>query len=97
MHELSYIMKIIPIAVEAAQKEHIDNVSTVEIEVGEMTGALPELLEKAYSESIPNTHLKDLTILTKNNGTVQQRISSVERKRLSLPGLQLCQKPHHCG
>ena len=59
MHELSYVMKIIPLAVDAAQKEHMDNVSTVEIEVGEMTGALPELLEKAYRESIPGTPLED--------------------------------------
>lgn len=65
MHELSYISKIISLAVEAAQEKHIDNISTVEIEVGEMTGALPELLEKAYSESIPNTPLKDSKLIIK--------------------------------
>ncbi len=66
MHELSYISKILRLALESVRENKIENVKTVEIEVGEMTGALPELLEKAYSESIPNTPLKDSALVIKN-------------------------------
>ncbi len=65
MHELSYINKIIRLALESAEENRIDKVSTVEIEVGEMTGALPELLEKAYAECIPNTLLSESKLIIK--------------------------------
>ena len=56
---MSYITKIVGLAIESAEENQLNNVSTVEIEVGEMTGALPELLEKAYREVIPDTPLKN--------------------------------------
>ena len=59
MHELSYISKVVRLALEAANENRIERVGSVEIDVGEMTGALPELLEKAYRESIPGTPLED--------------------------------------
>ena len=63
MHELSYISKIVRLALEAANKNRISNIGTVEIDVGEMTGALPELLEKAYRESIPGTLLEESNLI----------------------------------
>ena len=59
MHELSYITRIIPLAVEAAGENRITNVREVSIAVGEMTGAVPELLGKAYRESTPGTLLEN--------------------------------------
>ena len=58
MHELSYISKVVRLALEAANENRIEHVDSVEIDVGEMTGALPELLEKAYGESTPGTLLE---------------------------------------
>lgn len=65
MHELSYITKIVRLALEAASENKIEDIKTVTIEVGEMTGAVPELLEKAYRESTPGTLLEnsDLVVI----------------------------------
>lgn len=66
MHEMSYIAKIVRLATEAAEENKIHVVSTVEIEVGEMTGALPELLKKAYAEMIPYTPLEESELIIKS-------------------------------
>ena len=45
-------------AEDAAQKNHMDRIKNVTLEVGAMTGALPELLQECYKEAILGTLLE---------------------------------------
>ncbi|MCR4797707.1 MAG: hydrogenase maturation nickel metallochaperone HypA [Lachnospiraceae bacterium] len=62
---MSYIARILPMAEDAAQKNHMDRIKNVTLEVGAMTGAMPELLQECYKEAILGTLLEgsELTII----------------------------------
>lgn len=48
MHELSYITRMVSAALSAANENNIKRVDSMEIAVGEMTGLVPEYLERYY-------------------------------------------------
>lgn len=57
MHELSAMVRLVQIAEEAAKKEKADRVKSVIIDIGEMTGYLPEYLIKFFPEASKGTLL----------------------------------------
>ncbi|MCR5054573.1 MAG: hydrogenase maturation nickel metallochaperone HypA [Lachnospiraceae bacterium] len=59
MHEMSYMVALVKEALEYCDENHIDGekVDTVCVEVGEMTGVLPEFLYKYYPDVIRDTVL----------------------------------------
>ncbi len=59
MHEMSYVIRIINTVKEEAEKRNLKNISSVKVEVGEMTGALPVYLEKYFKEAAKGTFLED--------------------------------------
>ena len=55
MHEMSYMINFINMAEAAAKNEPGAKISAIEIAVGEMTGLLPEYLEKYFPEASAGT------------------------------------------
>lgn len=58
MHELSYICRMVSSAVSAADENNIKRVDSIEISVGEMTGLVPEYLERYYPAATEGTILE---------------------------------------
>jgi hydrogenase nickel incorporation protein HypA/HybF len=57
MHEFSVVQSIVDIALESANRHHIEHVSSVEVEVGSASGVLPEAMEFAWEAAIKDTLL----------------------------------------
>ena len=55
MHEMSYMIKFINMAEEAAAEHPEAKISSISVKVGEMTGVLPEYLEKYFPEAAAGT------------------------------------------
>ena len=63
MHEMSYVVKIIDTAGRSAKENGITDVKEVAVQVGEMTGALPEYLEMYFKEAAKDTVLKNARLV----------------------------------
>lgn len=59
MHEFSIIQNIIDIASETAKANHIDNVRSVEVEVGKASGVVREAMEFAWEAAVKQTVLSN--------------------------------------
>ena len=58
MHELSYVLKIIDCALQCAKENDLKEVKELSVEVGAMTGALPEYLNMYFKKAALNTCLE---------------------------------------
>lgn len=59
MHELSVAMNIIEIVEEHARKENVTSVHEIEIEVGHISGVIPETLEFSLEIAVKGTMLEN--------------------------------------
>ena len=59
MHELSIAQNIIEIVIEHAEKVNSGHVSEVLLDVGAVSGVIPETLEFAWDISVKDTVIKD--------------------------------------
>ncbi len=59
MHEMSYMIKFINMAVEAASDQPDSVIRTVNVRVGAMTGVLPEYLYKYFPDAAAGTCCQD--------------------------------------
>ena len=64
MHELSYVLDIIDAAKEIYNKENNVNIKKIVVDVGEMSGVLPQYLQKYFQECQKNTFLEDTVLVT---------------------------------
>jgi hydrogenase nickel incorporation protein HypA/HybF len=55
MHEFSIALSIVDIAADTAEKNHLSAVHEVEVEIGQMSGVIPEALEFAWESARVNT------------------------------------------
>lgn len=62
MHEMSYVIRFADMAMEAVESEPDAVIEKVVIEVGAMTGVLPEYLIKYYPEAVAKTRLEGSTL-----------------------------------
>lgn len=62
MHELSIAINIVEIAREEAEKARAKSVSKLVLEIGKMSGVMPEALEMAMQEAIQTTLLQNTDI-----------------------------------
>jgi len=62
MHELSIALSIIHLAEEVALKEQADSVSSIDIEIGTLSGVVIEALEFAMETTVINTKLENAKI-----------------------------------
>lgn len=58
MHEMSYIMRLVQMAADTASMNNARSVESVSIQVGEMTGLIPEYLERYYPKAVEGTILE---------------------------------------
>jgi len=63
MHELSIAMNIIDIVEEEMNKYHATNVGKIELEIGSLSGVVPEMLEFALKESMQDHPVKHAKIV----------------------------------
>ncbi len=59
MHEMSYVVKLVNLALKKCEDENIAKVRKLVCEIGEMTGILPEYMVKYYKSGVKDTMLKD--------------------------------------
>lgn len=58
MHELSYISRLANLAIETATANNALTVESITIQVGEMTGLVPEYLQNYYPSAVKGTILE---------------------------------------
>ena len=58
MHEMSYVVRFADMAMEAVENEPDAVIEKITVEVGAMTGVLPEYLIKYYPEAVAGTRLE---------------------------------------
>ena len=58
MHEMSYILRLANMASETAKANNARSVESVSIQVGEMTGLIPEYLHRYYPKAVEGTILE---------------------------------------
>ena len=70
MHEMSYAVRLVNMAIDTAKENELNNVDTVTVEIGQMTGVLPHLLKEAYTSASKGTILEGSTLdITMTNVT----------------------------
>ncbi len=70
MHELSYILDIVNTVSEEMDRQNIEQVKKIVVDVGEMSGVVPYYLHKYYPEAVKGTKLND-TLLEINEIEVE--------------------------
>ncbi len=58
MHEMSYMLRLIRLAEEAARQQELSSIDTMVVEVGGMTGVLPYYLHKYFPAAAKGTLLE---------------------------------------
>ncbi|MBQ1821905.1 MAG: hydrogenase maturation nickel metallochaperone HypA [Lachnospiraceae bacterium] len=58
MHELSYMSRMVGMALDACKQNQLTSVESIEISVGETTGLVPHFLEDYYPECVKGTLLE---------------------------------------
>lgn len=59
MHELSIIVQVVKIAKKTAEANHLTKINKIVLQVGELSGAIPEYAKKAFPAVVYNTPMKD--------------------------------------
>ncbi|MBQ9519312.1 MAG: hydrogenase maturation nickel metallochaperone HypA [Firmicutes bacterium] len=59
MHEMSYVVRLVNIAVKTAESEGLASVFEVCADIGKMTGVLPYYMQKYYKNAIKGTILEN--------------------------------------
>ena len=65
MHELSLVINVVHLVSEDAARKGIARISTVELEVGEISGALPHALKEAFPIACRGTILESADLVVK--------------------------------
>ncbi len=63
MHELSYISKMVSLAIEVANENNAGRVVSIEVEIGKTSGVLPYYMYKYYPEVVKGTILENATLV----------------------------------
>ena len=63
MHEMSYVIKLINLALETAEKEKFSSVYEVCANIGKMTGVLPFYMQKYYKTAAKGTILENSVLV----------------------------------
>lgn len=72
MHEMSYVVRFVNLAINTAEQSNAKSVSSITVSVGEMTDVLPEYLQRYYPQVVKGTILeKSKLILQKEPVTVK--------------------------
>nr|WP_027870423.1 hydrogenase maturation nickel metallochaperone HypA [[Eubacterium] cellulosolvens] len=67
MHEMSYVLRLVNLAEEAAREQNAKKVTRILVSVGETSGVLPEYLHKYYKKAVQGTLLEGSVLETEAN------------------------------
>ncbi len=63
MHEMSYILKMINMAVEVARENDARSVKSIEVLIGETSGVMPYYMHKYYPDAAKGTILEEAELI----------------------------------
>lgn len=58
MHEMSYIAKMVAMAIEVAEENNAKSIKKIEVDIGKTSGVLPYYMHKYYPEAAKGTILE---------------------------------------
>lgn len=70
MHEMSYVLRLVNLAEEAAREQQAKRVTRILVSVGETSGVLPEYLHKYYTKAVQGTLLEGSVLETVDDPVV---------------------------
>ena len=59
MHELGIVSEVVKVARKAAEANNLTKIHKIILQVGELSGAIPEYVEKAFPAVVYNTTMED--------------------------------------
>lgn len=59
MHELGIIAQVVKVAQKAAKDNNLTTVNKIVLQIGELSGAIPDYAKKAFPAVVYNTAMKD--------------------------------------
>jgi hydrogenase nickel incorporation protein HypA/HybF len=65
MHEMSYIARMVSMAIEVAENNHAKTVRQIEVNIGKTSGVMPYYMHKYYPEASKGTILENATLICK--------------------------------
>ena len=66
MHEFSIVQSIVEIVLDSARKHGVDQISAVEVEVGQCSGVVREAMEFAWEAATADTPLSNTSLKIKS-------------------------------
>ncbi len=75
MHEMSYVIRLVNKALQAAETEGLGSVFEIHADIGKMTGVLPYYMQKYYKKAIEGTILENSRLII-NEVAVKARCGS---------------------
>ncbi len=63
MHELSYILDIISSVQDVKEKENLEDIKEIHVNVGKMSGVVPFYLDKYFQDAKKNTFLENTKLI----------------------------------
>ncbi len=63
MHEMSYIARMVSMAVEVAEENHAKSVKQIEVKIGKTSGVMPYYMYKYYPEAAKGTILEGAELI----------------------------------
>jgi len=66
MHEFSIAQHIVDIAIQSATENQVDQVASVEVEIGQAAGVVADALEFAWESATKDTMLQQTTLVIKS-------------------------------
>ena len=67
MHEMSYVVRIVSLALRKAQENGAAEVKSLTVLVGEMTDIVPEYLHKYYPDAVKGTIMEGSVLKTETD------------------------------
>ena len=63
MHEMSYITRMVALAIEVAEANNAKSVREIEVLIGKTSGVMPYYMHKYYPEVVKNTILENAKLV----------------------------------
>ena len=63
MHEMSYISRMVALAIEVAEENKAEKVKSIVVEIGKTSGVMPYYMHKYYPEAAKGTILEDAELI----------------------------------
>ncbi len=58
MHEMSYVVRVVNLALKKCEEENLTDIKKIVVSIGQMVGIEPYYMEKYYSQAIKDTLLE---------------------------------------